>query len=102
MAALLVRKTTGLDLGEAGRPNPVPRLCAVDPMGVDKWGPWHQPTAASDDHRLVHRELAEPARFGTYKFCQKSCLQRPGSLISAGATPSRSGSVTAAVGDTIR
>src|SRR4029077_21172175 len=75
VAALLVRKTTGLDLREARGPDTVPGVGAVNSVGVDQWDPGNQPGAAADDKRLVDPQPAEPSNFGALKFCQTSCLQ---------------------------
>src|ERR1700731_398405 len=76
VAAFLVGKTAGFDLREARRPNPVPAIGAVNTVSVDQRNPGDQPTAAFDDDGLATRQLAEPADFGTLKFCQSRASSR--------------------------
>ena len=68
MAAFLIGKTARLDLREAGGSHPLPAVGSVDPVGVDEWDPRDQATAASDDHRFVNGQLAEPADLDASEF----------------------------------
>jgi acyl-CoA synthetase (AMP-forming)/AMP-acid ligase II len=60
-------------------------------VGVDKWDVWDQPAAASDDIRLVDRELTEPADLSASEFCQRSGPQLQKSLLLLRSTPRQIG-----------